>query len=77
MSTPLTVQDIVLLERIINSCQSRGAIKAPEMTQVGNIYDKLCKILQEIKEKADEEEKKKREEKLPTITEDFDEESKI
>lgn len=67
----LNIQDIVILEQVIRVCQSRGAIQAQEMTKIGAVYDKLLKIINDVKEKAEQSQKR-----LPTVDEEEDEEEK-
>lgn len=49
--------DYVVIVKLIQACQQRGAIRPNEMTAVGKVYDKLQFILQKIaneqKEKPD------------------------
>ena len=42
----LALTDLVLLLNLIRVTAERGAIKAEEMTAVGNVYEKLTKFLQ-------------------------------
>jgi len=49
----VTIQDIILIEQVIRSSQSRGAIQASEMTQVGHLYDKIVTIINNAKEQAE------------------------
>jgi hypothetical protein len=43
--TNLTIQDLTTCMQIIQVCGNRGAIKAEEMTIVGNLYNKLHMFL--------------------------------
>jgi hypothetical protein len=45
----LNINDIVLLEQLVRVCQLRGAIKPEEMVEVGQVYNKLKVILDDIK----------------------------
>jgi len=42
----LALTDLVLLLNLIRVTAERGAIKAEEMSAVGNVYEKLTKFLQ-------------------------------
>ncbi len=42
----LNLQDLILVAQIIQICSSRGAFKADEMANVGNLYTKLVAFLQ-------------------------------
>ena len=42
----LNLQDLILVAQIIQICSSRGAFKADELTNVGNLYTKLVAFLQ-------------------------------
>ena len=41
----LTITDLQLLARIVDLASRRGAFQAPELTQVGEAYDKLAGFL--------------------------------
>ena len=41
----LTIADLASLKQIIDAACTRGAFKAPEMSRVGEIYDKLSRFL--------------------------------
>ena len=41
----LTINDLQLLARIVDLASRRGAFQAPELTQVGEAYDKLAGFL--------------------------------
>lgn len=47
ISTSLDLRDIKALATIIEVCISRGALKANELTVVGQVYDKLTATLQQ------------------------------
>jgi hypothetical protein len=49
----LTIADLASLQGIIEAACSRGAFKASEMRQVGEIYEKLTNFLASISEKAE------------------------
>ena len=55
----LSGEDIVLMGQTIELAQTRGAFKAQEMVPIGQLYIKLCKILEEAKKKHDEKVEKK------------------
>jgi hypothetical protein len=42
----LNLQDLILVAQIIQICSTRGAFKADEMANVGNLYTKLVAFLQ-------------------------------
>jgi hypothetical protein len=42
----LNLQDLILVAQIIQICSARGAFKADEMANVGNLYTKLVAFLQ-------------------------------
>jgi hypothetical protein len=42
----LTLQDLILVAQIIQICSTRGAFKADELSNVGNLYTKLVAFLQ-------------------------------
>lgn len=44
----LTIADLASLHSVIEAACTRGAFKADEMTQVGQVYDKLTGFLQSI-----------------------------
>jgi hypothetical protein len=46
--TQITIADLNLLKNIVDLASTRGAFRAGEMTQVGEVYDKLTKFLEEI-----------------------------
>ena len=48
----ITVQDLAVIHRMLDTACSRGAFKGSEMTQVGTIYDRLGAFLNHIKEQA-------------------------
>ena len=48
----ITVQDLAVIHRMLDTACSRGAFKGSEMTQVGGIYDRLGSFLNHIKEQA-------------------------
>ena len=41
----LTITDLASLHSLIDAACTRGAFKAPEMSRVGEIYDKLTRFL--------------------------------
>ena len=53
----LTIADLQLLSRIVDLASRRGAFQAPELSQVGDTYNKLASFLAyvesvQVKEKA-------------------------
>ena len=49
----LTIADLASLQGILEAACSRGAFKASEMRQVGEVYEKLTNFLASLNEKAD------------------------
>jgi hypothetical protein len=45
MENNITVADLNLLKNIIDLASTRGAFRAAEMTQVGEVYEKLATFL--------------------------------
>jgi len=41
----LTIADLASIHTLIDAACTRGAFKAPEMSKVGEIYDKLSRFL--------------------------------
>ena len=50
----LTIADLASLHSLIDAACTRGAFKAPEMSRVGEIYDKLTRFLEAAKQQAQE-----------------------
>ncbi len=50
----LTIADLASLHTLIDAACTRGAFKAPEMSRVGEIYDKLTRFLEVAKQQAQE-----------------------
>jgi len=50
----LTIADLASLHTLIDAACTRGAFKAPEMSRVGEIYDKLTRFLEAPKQQAQE-----------------------
>lgn len=48
----LTIADLASLHSLIDAACTRGAFKAPEMTRVGEIYDKLTRFLEVAKQQT-------------------------
>jgi hypothetical protein len=48
----ITIQDLASIHRILDIACTRGAFKGSEMTQVGDIYDRLGMFLENIKNSA-------------------------
>ena len=42
----LTIEDLMLVLRVVQVCNSRGAFQPDELTQVGGLYDKLVAFLE-------------------------------
>lgn len=45
-NTQLTIADMASLKSLIEAACNRGAFRAPEMSTVGPIYDKLSKFIE-------------------------------
>ena len=52
-NSQLTIADLASLHSMLDTACSRGAFKAEEMTQVGQVYDKLSVFLKSIRDKAE------------------------
>ena len=50
----LTIADLASLHSLIDAACTRGAFKAPEMSRVGGIYDKLSRFLDIATQQAQE-----------------------
>ena len=50
----LTIADLASLHSLIDAACTRGAFKAPEMSRVGEIYDKLTRFLDAAAQQAQE-----------------------
>jgi hypothetical protein len=50
----LTIADLASIHTLIVAACTRGAFKAPEMSQVGEIYDKLTRFLEAARQQAQE-----------------------
>lgn len=48
MENNITVADLNLLKNIIDLASSRGAFRAGEMKQIGEVYDKLNAFLEAV-----------------------------
>jgi hypothetical protein len=48
MENNITVADLNLLKNIIDLASSRGAFRAAEMKQIGEVYDKLAAFLEAV-----------------------------
>jgi hypothetical protein len=47
-NTQITIADLDLLKNIIDLASTRGAFRAAEMKQVGEIYEKLSAFLEAV-----------------------------
>ena len=47
-----TIADLASLHSLIDAACTRGAFKAPEMSRVGEIYDKLSRFLDAATQQA-------------------------
>ena len=43
----ITIADLVTLKNVVDLACARGAFRAPEMKQVGEIYEKLSQFLEQ------------------------------
>ena len=50
----LTIADLASIHTLIDAACTRGAFKAPEMSRVGEIYDKLSRFLDAAAQQAQE-----------------------
>ena len=50
----LTIADLASIQTLIDAACTRGAFKAPEMSQVGEIYNKLTRFLEAAAQQAQE-----------------------
>jgi hypothetical protein len=50
----LTIADLASIHTLIDAACTRGAFKAPEMSRVGEIYDKLTRFLEAARQQAQE-----------------------
>ena len=48
----LTIADLASLHSLIDAACTRGAFKAPEMSRVGEIYDKLSRFIDAATQQA-------------------------
>lgn len=44
----LTIQDLVLVAQVIQTTSQRGAYRAEELANVGNLYNKLVTFLESV-----------------------------
>jgi len=57
-TTGLSINDLVTLRRIVEIASERGAFRAPELTAVGQVYDRMNTWLRSVlpaEEESDEE----------------------
>ena len=52
-NSQLTIADLASLHSMLDIACTRGAFKAGEMTQVGQVYDKLSAFLKSIRDNAE------------------------
>jgi hypothetical protein len=50
----LTLADLASIHTLIDAACTRGAFKAPEMSRVGEIYDKLTRFLDTAMQQSQE-----------------------
>ena len=53
MENQLSITDLAVLKNVVDVACSRGAFKAAEMKQVGEIYDKLTAFLNAVVAQAE------------------------
>jgi len=53
----LSIEDLAMLREIINLAATRGAFHAPDLTDVGKVYDKLDRFLNQVIQQAESENK--------------------
>lgn len=56
MENNITVADLNLLKNIIDLASTRGAFRAAEMKQIGEVYDKLNAFLEAVVAQAQSQE---------------------
>ena len=44
----LSIEDLAMLREIIKLAATRGAFHAPDLTDVGEVYDKLDRFLNQV-----------------------------
>jgi len=47
-TTGLSINDLITLRRIVEIASERGAFRAPELTAVGQVYDRMNTWLQSV-----------------------------
>ena len=57
-NTTITISDLHLIKNIIDLASTRGAFRAGEMKQIGEVFDKLTQFLDAIVEQAKAQEEK-------------------
>ena len=55
-NTQITIQDLDMLKNIIDLASSRGAFRAAEMKDVGEVYNKLSAFLEAVVAQAQSQE---------------------
>jgi hypothetical protein len=45
-NTDITVADLDMLRQIVDLASSRGAFRGPELSQIGEVYNKLTRFLE-------------------------------
>ena len=53
----LSIEDLAMLREIIKLAATRGAFHAPDLTDVGEVYDKLDRFLNQVIQQAESENK--------------------
>ena len=52
-NTQLTITDMISIKNIIDAACTRGAFKAGEMKNVGELYEKLSRFIETVTAQAD------------------------
>lgn len=59
-NTTITISDLHLIKNIIDLASTRGAFRAGEMKQIGEVFDKLTQFLDAIVEQAKAQDEKEK-----------------
>lgn len=52
----LSIADILVLKQVVEIATARGAFRAPELTQIGRVYDRVNKWVETVAPAANPEE---------------------
>jgi hypothetical protein len=58
-NTQITIADLDLLKSIVDLASERGAFRAAEMKEIGEVYDKLTRFLEAVVAQAKAQEESK------------------